>query len=103
MPTALNNGIAVPHTRDSLRKGPFDMVFVVHPKDPLEYGALDGKPVHTLFFLFAGNDKGHLQLLAKLAHLGSNSEALDFLNTKPSKKQLLDFIRGWEGQVRAVV
>ena len=50
MPTALNNGIAVPHTRDFLRKGPLDMVFVVHPKDPLEYGALDGKPrPHPIF------------------------------------------------------
>lgn len=102
MPTTLNNGIAVPHTRDFLRKGPLDMVFVVYPKDPLDYGALDGKPVHTLFFLFASNDKGHLQLLAKLAHLGSYPKALEFLNTSPDKKSLLDFIRIWEGQVRTV-
>ena len=101
MPTTLNNGIAVPHTRDFFRKGPLDMVFVVYPTDPIEYGALDGKPVHALFFLFASNDKGHLQLLAKLAHLGSSPKALDFLRAKPNKKQLLDFIRNWEGQVRA--
>jgi nitrogen PTS system EIIA component len=99
MATALNNGIAVPHTRDFLRKGPLDMVFVVYPKEPIEYGALDGKPVHTLFFLFASNDKGHLQLLAKLAHLGSTPKALEFLQTKPNKKEFLDFIRSWEGQV----
>jgi PTS system nitrogen regulatory IIA component len=97
MPTALNNGIAVPHTRDFLCKGPLDMVFVVYPNSPLDYGALDGKLVHTLFFLFAGNDKGHLQLLAKLAHLGCNSKALEFLSTKPDKRSLLDFIRNWEG------
>lgn len=97
MPTALNNGIAVPHPRDFLRKGPLDMVFVVYPKDPLDYGALDGKLVHTLFFLFASNDKGHLQLLAKLAHLGCNPKALEFLIAKPDKESLLDFIRSWEG------
>ncbi len=96
MPTALSNGIAVPHTRDFLRKGPLDMVFVVYPKQPIEYGALDGNPVYALFFLFAGNDKGHLQLLAKLAHFGSNPKALEFLQTKPGKKELLDFIRSWE-------
>lgn len=101
MPTALNHGIAVPHTRDSLRKGPLDMVFVVYPQEPIEYGALDGQLVHTLFFLFASNDKGHLQLLAKLAHLGSHSQALEFLRKKPKKKELLDFIRNWEGQVRS--
>jgi PTS system nitrogen regulatory IIA component len=97
MPTSLNHGIAVPHTRDFLRKGPLDMLFVVYPKDPVDYGALDGKPVHTLFFLFASNDKGHLQLLAKLAHLASTPKALDFLVTKPDKKSLLDFVRTWEG------
>jgi nitrogen PTS system EIIA component len=102
MPTALNNGIAVPHTRDFLRQGPLDMVFVVYPKDPIEYGALDGKAVHVLFFLFASNDKGHLQLLAKLAHLGSHPVAHEFLFAKPDKKLLLDFIRSWEGHVRAV-
>ncbi len=100
MPTALNNGIAVPHTRDFLRKGPLDMVFVVYPSEPIEYGALDEKPVYALFFLFAGNDKGHLQLLAKLAHFGSNPKALEFLQTKPEKKELLDYIRTWEGQIR---
>lgn len=103
MPTALNHGIAVPHTRDFLRKGPLDMVFVVYPNDCIEYGALDGKAVHTLFFLFASNDKGHLQLLAKLSHLGSHPKALEFLMTKPDKKTLLDFIRNWESQIRTSI
>ncbi len=100
MPTALNNGVAVPHTRDFLRKGPLDMVFVVFPQEPLDYGALDGKNVNVLFFLFASNDKGHLQLLAKLAHLSTSCEALEFLNQKPDKKHLLEFVRTWEAQVR---
>lgn len=99
MSTALNNGIAVPHARDFLRNGPLDMIFIVFPEEPIEYGALDGHPVHTLFFLFAGNDKGHLQLLAKLAHLSSALSSLEFLKTKPNKKILLDFIRGWEGAI----
>jgi nitrogen PTS system EIIA component len=102
MPTALNHGIAVPHTRDFLRNGPLDMVFVVYPSQPIEYGALDGQDVYVLFFLFAGNDKGHLQLLAKLAHLGSSLQSLEFLQTKPAKKELLDFIRTWEAALSSV-
>lgn len=102
MPTALNQGIAVPHTRDFLQNGAIDRVFVVFPESPIEYGALDGKPVFALFFLFSGNDKGHLQLLAKLAHLSSNPKALELLAAKPGKKMLLDFIRGWEGQVKTI-
>lgn len=99
MPTALNNGIAVPHTRDFLLEEHFDVVTVVFPKEPIEYGALDGQPVHSLFFLFACEDKRHLSLLAKLAHLASQPEALDLLRTQPSKRVLLEYIKEWETQL----
>ena len=99
MPTALNNGIAVPHTRDFLLKGPTDVIVVVFPKKPIDWGALDEHPVHTLFFLFACDDKRHLHLLAKLAHLSSNDEALELLRSRPSKKELLDYIKDWESKV----
>ncbi len=100
MPTALNNGIAVPHTRDFLLKKPFDVVSVVTLKDPVDWGALDGKPVHTLFFLFATNDKRHLHLLAKLAHLSSNEEMLELLRSNVAKEELFSHIKEWEGSVR---
>lgn len=99
MPTALNKGIAVPHTRDFLLKGPTDVVVVVFPKKPVDWGALDENPVHTLFFLFASDDKRHLHLLAKLAHLSSNDEALEMLRSGPEKKELLDYIKEWETKV----
>lgn len=100
MPTAMNNGIAVPHTRDFLLQDPFDVIVVVFPQKPIEYGALDSKPVHTLFFLFSSADKRHLHLLAKLAHLSSNEEALEMLRSKPGKKKLLEYIRDWESSIR---
>jgi nitrogen PTS system EIIA component len=101
MPTTLNHGIAVPHTRDFLLQKSFDVVTVVYPKNPIEYGALDGKKVHTLFFLFACDDKRHLHLLAKLAHLTRQEEVLNFLKEKPSKPELLAYIKEWEVKVRA--
>lgn len=99
MPTALNNGIAVPHTRDFLLKGPTDVVVVVFPKTPIDWRALDENPVHTIFFLFACDDKRHLHLLAKLAHLSSNDEALELMRSQPSKKELLDYVKDWESSV----
>ena len=99
MPTALNNRIAVPHTRDFLLKGPTDVVVVVFPKRPVDWGALDGNPVHTIFFLFACDDKRHLHLLAKLAHLSSNDQALKLMRSRPLKKELLDYVKGWEFSV----
>lgn len=99
MPTSLNNGIGVPHTRDFLLPKPFDVVTIVFPEKPIEYGALDDQPIHTLFFLMACKDKRHLHLLAKIAHLCSQEEALDLLRQSPNKKDLLDYIKNWESSL----
>ena len=96
MPTSLNDGIAVPHTRDFLLPKTFDVVTVVYLKQPIDYGALDGKKVHALFFLFACEDKRHLHLLAKLAHFAREQENLNFLQKHPDKESLLSFIKRWE-------
>jgi len=102
MPTALSHGIAIPHTRDFLLQDSFDVVAVVFPQKPIEYGALDGEKVHTLFFLFACDDKRHLHLLAKLAHLSSKAENLALLKAKPTKDRLLEAIKAWEANLRPV-
>lgn len=100
MPTALSNGIGVPHTRDFLLQESYDVIVVVFPEKPIEYGALDGEPVHTLFFLFACDDKRHLHLLAKLAHLSSKPENLAFLKGHPNKAILLEYIKNWESKIK---
>ena len=97
MPTSVGNGVAIPHTRDYLNKLPHDIVVTVFPKKPIEYGALDKQPVHTLFFLFACNDKNHLNLLSKIAYLALDKKALELLQSKPSQKELLEYIKTWEG------
>ncbi|MEI8366087.1 MAG: PTS sugar transporter subunit IIA [Parachlamydiaceae bacterium] len=98
--TALNHGIAIPHTRDFLLSNHFDVVTVVFLENPIEYGALDGKPVHTLFFLFASDDKKHLHLLAKIAHLSSQPEALELFRSRPSRDKLLEYIKSWESNIQ---
>ena len=100
MPTALSNGVGVPHTRDFLLQESYDVVAVVFPQKPIQYGALDNLPVHTLFFLFACDDKRHLHLLAKLAHLSSKPENLEFMRSHATKGQILESIKNWETTVR---
>lgn len=96
MSTAFNYGIAVPHTREFLLEGLFDTVVVVYPAEPFDWGALDNVPVHSLFFLFACDDKRHLNLLAKIAHFTSSEKCLNFIKQGPDKSALLDFIKTWE-------
>lgn len=97
--TALNYGIAVPHTRDFVLSSTHDVVIFAFLDQPIPYEALDGEPVHTLIFLFACNDKRHLHLLAKIAHLSSQPEIRALLQQKPSKEKLLAFIESWEGSI----
>ena len=99
MPTSLNYGLAVPHTRDFYIKESYDMIITVYPKAPIEYGALDGNPVHVMFFLFACEDKRHLNLLAKLAHLVNEEKTRDYLQTKPDKSNLLKYIKDFETKI----
>ncbi|HRW58503.1 MAG TPA: PTS sugar transporter subunit IIA [Chlamydiales bacterium] len=99
MSTGLNHGVAVPHTRDFVLQKDFDVVTVVYPKKPIEYGSLDGEKVHTLFFLFACTDKRHLHLLAKLAHLSKDWENLEFFQNRPSKQDVLSYVKKWESKI----
>jgi nitrogen PTS system EIIA component len=101
MPTALNHGIAVPHTRDFLLPQSFDIIYVVYLTSPIEFGALDGQKVDTLFFLFACDDKSHLNLLAKIAHLARDDGALDFIREHPSKADLLNYVKNFEAKLRS--
>lgn len=98
-PTALGSGIGVPHTRDFLLNGQQDAVIIAFPEKPINYGALDGEPVHTLFFLFACDDKRHLHLLAKIAHLASQPETLELLKSRPPRGVLLEYVKNWEAQI----
>jgi len=99
MPTGLNHGIAVPHTRDFLLPKSYDVITIVYPKKPIDYGALDGLDVHTLFFLFACDDKRHLHLLAKVAHWTRKDETIEFLKQRPDKATILEHIKKWEMKI----
>jgi PTS system nitrogen regulatory IIA component len=98
--TGIGHGIAIPHTRDYLLETGHDVVVVAFPEKPIDYDALDGEPVHTLFFLFACEDKRHLHLLSKIAHLSSLPETMALLKSKPTKEAFLEYVRAWESGIQ---
>jgi nitrogen PTS system EIIA component len=68
--TGLGDGVALPHTRNSI-SGLADypvLVFGRHDQG-IPYGAVDGAPVHLLFLLIAPSVSEHLQILARLTRL----------------------------------
>lgn len=66
--TGIGGGVAIPHARkpivlDVLRP----MLSLCYLKQPIDFGAIDGRPVHTLFTIISPTIKTHLGLLARLA------------------------------------
>jgi PTS system nitrogen regulatory IIA component len=66
--TAIGDGIAIPHVRNPI------VLHVMQPtltlaflSQPVDFGALDGKPVHVLFSIISSTNRSHLQLLSRLS------------------------------------
>lgn len=67
--TAIGGGIALPHVRNPIVLNvDRPMVTLAFLQKPVDFGALDGQPVHVLFSLICPTMRGHLQMLARLSY-----------------------------------
>jgi nitrogen PTS system EIIA component len=65
--TALGDGIAVPHARNPIvlhTRNP--LLFLCYLAEKVDYGAVDGQKVDTLFLIISPHVKGHLNILSRL-------------------------------------
>ena len=66
--TGIGDGIAIPHVRSPVvLDGADTLITLCFLDKPVEYGAIDGQPVHTIFSMVSPTIKGHLRMLAKLS------------------------------------
>jgi PTS system nitrogen regulatory IIA component len=68
--TGIGDGIAIPHVRNPILlhvKRPFVSLFLLDR--PVDFEAIDGKPVHALFVVVATSVSVHLRTLAHLGHV----------------------------------
>ena len=68
--TAIGDGIAIPHARNPILlhvERPFVALCLL--RHPVDFGAMDGKPVGALFVVVSPSVPAHLRILARLAFL----------------------------------
>jgi PTS system nitrogen regulatory IIA component len=66
--TAIGDGIALPHVRNPIVLNvTMPLIALGFLERPIDFGALDGKPVQVLFSLISPTMRCHLQLLARLS------------------------------------
>jgi nitrogen PTS system EIIA component len=97
-PTAVGDGIAIPHVRNPV---------VLHVGRPaialcfldraIEYGALDGKPVHTLFTIISPTTRAHLHLMSKLSFVLRNPGVREAVERQASRVEVLQQVDRAEG------
>jgi nitrogen PTS system EIIA component len=88
--TALGNGIAVPHVRNPIVMHiARPMVTLCFLEQAIEFGALDGQPVHTLFTIVSPTIRAHLHLLARLGFALRQPGFAEAIAKHGSREQIL--------------
>ena len=95
--TGIGDGIAIPHVRNPILlhvKRPFVSLFLLDR--PVDFDAIDGKPVHALFVVVAPSVPVHLRVLAHLGHALRDSNLRRLLVDRASADRIMERIRELE-------
>jgi PTS system nitrogen regulatory IIA component len=95
--TGIGDGIAIPHVRNPILlhvKRPFVSLFLLDR--PVDFEAIDGKPVHALFVVVAPSVPVHLRALAHLGHVLRDPTLRRLLADRAGDDRIMDRIRELE-------
>lgn len=88
--TGIGGGIAIPHVRNPvilhITKPAVTICFL---KQPIDFQAIDGQPVHTLFLLITPTIRAHLHLLSRLGLVLRDKEVKAALGRQAPREELL--------------
>ncbi|MFO7830801.1 MAG: PTS sugar transporter subunit IIA [Desulfuromonadaceae bacterium] len=98
--TGIGDGIALPHPRnavlDHLTRAKVNICFLEHP---VEYGALDSKPVHTLIIVVSPSLRLQLHLLSVLQYILRDAALRQLLATQPGRDEVFAAIQDAENRI----
>lgn len=99
--TGVGDGIAIPHVRNPVvlhvSKPTVTLCFL---KTPIDFQAVDGKPVDTLFTLISPTVKIHLHLLSRLGYVLRNKEVKAALKRRAPQDELMRLITAAEASAK---
>jgi nitrogen PTS system EIIA component len=101
MPTAIGRGVAVPHPRNPvIAAAEHESVTICFLRHAVDFSAMDGRPVHTLFIILSANPRRHLEILARIAFLCQDDLFIDMLETRAPAAGILTHIERRECEWR---
>jgi len=100
--TAIGGGIALPHVRNPIVLNvDRPMVTLGFLARPVDFGALDGKPVQVLFSLICPTTRGHLQMLSRLSYALHEPKFRDVVLAAGQREEILREAREVEATLAA--
>jgi len=98
--TGLGGGIAIPHVRNPIvLHVPRATITLCFLENAVDFGALDGAPVHTLFTLVSPTVRAHLHLLSRLAFCLRDPHLREMLAEQASRDVILAAFREVEADL----
>lgn len=101
--TGVGDGIAIPHVRNPiLLHVPAPFVTLCLLRDPVDFDAVDGRPVHALFTVISTNVPGHLRILGQLGFVLHDEELRRLLIQRAPGAAILARVRAVETRTGGV-
>jgi len=100
--TGIGDGIAIPHVRNPIvLHVPRPIVTLCFLEKPVDFGALDGQPVHCLFALVSPTVRAHLRLLSRLAFALSDPGFKAVIREQGAREQIAAELARVEGGIKS--
>lgn len=95
--TGIGDGVAIPHVRNpAVLELVSPQVALFFLEKPVDFDALDGKPVQALFIPMSPNVRTHLHLLGKIAFSLRNERIKELVSRAAPAEELLEAFRALE-------
>lgn len=92
--TAIGGGVALPHPRNPQHWGVGEpLAAVCFPQTPIDWAALDGRPVFVFFLVICATVRGHMAMLSQVSRFVLPQETRAFLEQRPQSAQIVERIR----------
>ncbi|MFA5793950.1 MAG: PTS sugar transporter subunit IIA [Candidatus Brocadiia bacterium] len=91
--TGIGGGIAIPHVRNPIIvQSAKPQIALCFPGNPVDFHAIDGKPVSALFVLICPNIRLHLYLLSRLAFILQNESFKEVLKRQGLSNEIFSVL-----------
>lgn len=98
--TGIGDGVAIPHVRNPIvLQVPEPTVSLCFLENPIDFKAMDGKPVYCLFTIISPTVRAHLHLLSRLSFSLRDTELKKAIETQATRETIFSLIARVEAEL----